>query len=774
MSLNEHISTTTSEQNPAISSGLAAWLMNPRARAMAICLTVGGLVALILSVHVPVVSDLLLETELSVQDMFSLSRAHDAQRAHSLSDDIILVRLDADSARRLGLPSQVLPRRVYAQLLQKLESGGAKVVGFDLPLDGPSKVQGEQESAQDDRSFAEALRKNNNIVLSCDADLLSRDIPMRMPSTMFVDALGRESGSVGNAAVLSDHDHVVRHMPLVFEQFNPNAFFYKSFALRIAEKERGSRSMVDSPDQLFLQKHTYPTLMRINYVGPPGTFKVIPLWRALDWEKHIAHHGLFLPSTEGEQSEQSETTQNDHKIVSPFQDKIVLVGTVDTVTENREGVFTGTDPLNITSWQTPVSSNTAMSSIELQANVLSNLLHDLCLNEPELWHFLALTGALSLCMGRLMAALHNQPYRSLTIVATISVLWIIGAYFAFCAFHALIPIVVPIGAVILPSWALSVIDADTHEKRERRKRTRVFRSLAAKPLAQEIERKLLQELGLDGKRMVVTVLACQMRGFTNEGDNESAEEVMQRLNSSLSIMMACIAEHRGLVERIWNCGLIGIWGAPIAMAEEEQARLAASCALSMRKRLFDLSDSHDSTAGLRFNFSCGINTGESVCGTINATTRDTAVTQYGALGPAVDLAVDLEALNLKFGTTFILGQNTAELLGLQFELRDIDRMKLGAGNNAQSVYELLPWEGSLPGALEEAIALFKQGRRELEEGRLSEAEQLFSTSLRMVPHDKPTMLMLERCRELMGKAGVAQESSQTKLTLKERLSEGRE
>ena len=31
-------------------------------------------------------------------------------------------------------------------------------------------------------------------------------------------------------------------------------------------------------------------------------------------------------------------------------------------------------------------------------------------------------------------------------------------------------------------------------------------------------------------------------------------------------MMDCIGEHHGLVERIWNTGVIGIWGAPIAMA----------------------------------------------------------------------------------------------------------------------------------------------------------------------------------------------------------------
>jgi hypothetical protein len=131
----------------------------------------------------------------------------------------------------------------------------------------------------------------------------------------------------------------------------------------------------------------------------------------------------------------------------------------------------------------------------------------------------------------------------------------------------------------------------------------------------------------------------------------------------------------------------------------------------------------------------------------------------------------LETLNPSYGTTFMLGPATAALVQESFEVREIDRLKLGRRETAQSIYELLPWEGSLPGALEEAMALFKQGRGALEEGRVQEAEQLFSTSLRMVPHDKPTMIMLDRCREIIGKApGQATELVQ-KLTLKKRLSD---
>ena len=70
-----------------------------------------------------------------------------------------------------------------------------------------------------------------------------------------------------------------------------------------------------------------------------------------------------------------------------------------------------------------------------------------------------------------------------------------------------------------------------------------------------------------------------------------------------------------------------------------------------------------------------------------------------------------------------------------FEVREIDRVKLLHREIHQPIFELLPWEGSLPGALEEAMALFKQGRVAFEEGRIQELKR-FMTSLRMVPHDR--------------------------------------
>ncbi|HEY9717685.1 MAG TPA: adenylate/guanylate cyclase domain-containing protein [Trichormus sp.] len=762
---------------------LSEWLSDLRRRAMAICLALGFVVALVQLLHVPGIADFMEAQELVVQDKFVRVRDRLFHHRHTSASEIILVCADSESVRRLGIPvDQSLPRRAYALLLKRLEEAGAQVIGLDVPLEKvsvPAKssltasIADPWPTLDDDQALAEQLSKAKNVVISSTVDLEShvRSEIYRCPQTPFLEALGTDSGSVGNALIMPDHDGVVRHMPLVFYQFNPSAFFYKSFALRVAEKQLGARAMVDSPERMFLRKHLYPTDVRINFIGPTNTFRMIPLWRALEWEKHYAHHGLFLPSDQSDPNDVQPDDSSEAAQPNPFRDKIVLVGLFDNQSETRGQPANASQPAE--GFPTPASAaGIPMSAIEIQANVISNVLHDRFLDESDPSKSALIIMLLAALLGLVLGKFQSRPWLSVGIVLGFSIFWIAAAYVAFSQLHILIPVVVPIAIYLLPCWALVILDAQSFANRERRRRIRVFRTLAAKPLAQEIERKLLAELGLEGKLMNVTVLACQMRDFIGDRKDESAEAVMQRLNASLSVMMTCIGDHHGLVERIWNCGVIGIWGAPIAMAEEKQAKLATECALAMRKRLFDVHDSDDPDAAKNFNFTCGISTGESVCGTINVAARDSSLAHYGALGPAVDLAVELESLNPSYGTAFMLAGTTATLVAQSFEVRELDRVKLGR-ENAQAVFELLPWEGSLPGALEEAMALFKQGRVSLEEGRVQEAEQLFSTSLRMVPHDKPTMIMLDRCREIIGKVPGAPELVQ-KLSLKDRLSEGRE
>ncbi|MBI2812301.1 MAG: adenylate/guanylate cyclase domain-containing protein, partial [Candidatus Melainabacteria bacterium] len=615
--------------------------------------------------------------------------------------------------------------------------------------------------ATDNATLLDALQHSKNVVLTSGVDKspttdseTSRDnslVLLRSPGAPFIEAVGEDSGSVGNNVIVADQDGMVRHGTMLFDQLGPS--FYKSLALRVMEKKVGARSIVDDRGFVYLRDRLIPTNVRINDAGSPGSYRTIPLWRALEWEKH-AQRGWF-DSAPKKVEDPLSVPDSTLAAQNPFKNKVVLIGifepSVPGMSQQRYSYGSA-----VSNFLTPAAPPpTPMNGIEIQANLIANILQRSFLAEPDQWELLLLIVFIGLLVGRVLARCAYRPFLSLSAMVLVTAVWLAVSFYAFVALRILIPVVVPIAGVAWPAAIIVLLDQYFKIKREKAKQTKLFRSLAAKPLANEIERRLLAELGLTGKLMNVTVAACQLHDFSLELDGRSPEYVLQSLNECLGVMMATIGEHGGLVERVWNCGVIGLWGAPIAMDETAQVAAAAKCIGDMRARLRRLNGNDQNHSTSPFGLTCSINSGDAICGTIDAGSRDSSLVQYGALGPSVDLAMQLDSLNAQYGTTCILGSTTAKLLA-EGDVRELDRITIGAKEQSQPVYELLSVDGALPGLYEEAMDLFRQGRQAFEDGRFREAEQLFSTGAGMVPNDRATAIMLERCRSVLSKSEAKQ------------------
>ncbi|HEY9785033.1 MAG TPA: adenylate/guanylate cyclase domain-containing protein [Candidatus Obscuribacterales bacterium] len=722
-------------------------------RALAVCLACGLSVFLVESLSVPGLHELLSRGESELFDRFFVWRnslpEYNAKRKE-LTDSIVIVTVDPESGRKLGLPgNRPWPRQVFADLISKLNQAGASVIACDIDLEGSSaderrarEVKDASGLSDDDRSLEEVLRKSTNILLSTNVDYLESPdnrprVFLHTPFEPFVLALGTDSGCLGNASLPVDSDGIVRRSSLIFERFGNTTSFYKSFALRIAEKRFGARAIFENAsNRVFLKDRIYPAEFRINFVGVKGSFRAIPLWRALDWQKHYG---------------QIDRTGADLSVPlkNPFEGKIVLVGFAQSSFQLRAGASPRQAAVYEASFVTPVSNyDNRMPAIEIQANIVSNLINNSCLPPVERWKTLLTITIVALACGNLLGRLVGKPWTSAGCIAALAVAWLAAAFVNFLAFNQTTPVVVPIVGVALPCWFLVLADQNLYVFRERRKHTRLFRSMTAKHVAQEIDRAQLEELGLTGKKMQVTIMVCRMRDFMHEVESLPADRVFQVFNESIRIMIEQIFEHKGLVDRIASYGVIAFWGAPLAMPGEEQAKLAAQCAIAIRARIAALGDKlAEDRQGITLKCTCGINTGEAYCGTIDASSRDTHFAQYGALGYVVEEAGKLEELNPTYGTNFILGESTAALIEEHLEVRPIDHVKLSERDGGEPIYELLTAKGSLPAAMEEAIALFRSARQAFDKGNIKEAEQLFSTTLHLLPSDQPTRIMLKRCRE---------------------------
>ena len=86
-----------------------------------------------------------------------LRTARNSLHWHKASGDVVLVKIDDQSLRKIG--RWPWPRRYHAQLTQRLSDAGAKSILFDLSFFGAT-------SHTDDGAFAEAIRRSGRVILA--------------------------------------------------------------------------------------------------------------------------------------------------------------------------------------------------------------------------------------------------------------------------------------------------------------------------------------------------------------------------------------------------------------------------------------------------------------------------------------------------------------------------------------------------------------------------------------------------------------------------------
>ena len=122
--------------------------------------------------------------------------------------------------------------------------------------------------------------------------------------------------------------------------------------------------------------------------------------------------------------------------------------------------------------------------------------------------------------------------------------------------------------------------------REKEMIKRAFTRYVARQVVDEIL-KDPEKLALKEERRDVTVLFCDMRGFTSMAERLSPEDVMGVLNDFYTLMVDTTAKNDGIVDKFLGDGVMAIFGAPIVHADH--AARAVKTALAMQAGVADLS-----------------------------------------------------------------------------------------------------------------------------------------------------------------------------------------
>jgi class 3 adenylate cyclase len=136
---------------------------------------------------------------------------------------------------------------------------------------------------------------------------------------------------------------------------------------------------------------------------------------------------------------------------------------------------------------------------------------------------------------------------------------------------------------------------------------------------------------LESHRREVTVVFCDLRGFTAFAETSEPEEVIGVLRQYHEALGRLIFRHEGTVEHFAGDGVVVLFNAPLP-CPDPSAR-AVRMALAMRARIAELSDNWRKQ-GHELGFGVGIAQGYATLGTIGFEGRY----DYAAIGPVANLA----------------------------------------------------------------------------------------------------------------------------------------
>lgn len=158
-----------------------------------------------------------------------------------------------------------------------------------------------------------------------------------------------------------------------------------------------------------------------------------------------------------------------------------------------------------------------------------------------------------------------------------------------------------------------------------------------------------------GVRADVTVLFCDLRGFTALSEGRDPLEVLGILDAYFQVATRSVFDSGGMVLKLVGDGMLAVFGA--FGAADNHARASLGCARLLRERVPAIDTSWLDVDTLRVGI--GVHTGPVVIGDLGGDD----VLDFTVIGESVNLASRLEAMTRQLGTDVLVSDATVQRAG---------------------------------------------------------------------------------------------------------------
>ncbi len=202
-------------------------------------------------------------------------------------------------------------------------------------------------------------------------------------------------------------------------------------------------------------------------------------------------------------------------------------------------------------------------------------------------------------------------------------------------------------------------------------------------LPKDLTQKILaQKDKIEGERKQVTVMFCDMEGFTPLTEKIGTEEIYSLMDKVYEILIHKVHDYEGTVNELTGDGIMALFGAPIAL--EDAPQRAIRSALAIHREITGFSDRLKSEKKMPpLKMRIGIHTGPVIVGSLGNDLR----VEFKAVGDTVNLASRMESL-AEAGTTYVT-EDTFKLTEGFFRFEALGEKQVKGKEEPVKVYQVI-------------------------------------------------------------------------------------
>lgn len=250
-----------------------------------------------------------------------------------------------------------------------------------------------------------------------------------------------------------------------------------------------------------------------------------------------------------------------------------------------------------------------------------------------------------------------------------------------------------------------------------------------------------------GSETHITAFFSDVASFSTISEQLKSADLAALLNEYLSAMTLLLKKHEGVLDKYIGDAIVGIFNAPVPVADHELKAARASVDMVMKLaelRNYWTENNLYSKEAQVMDARIGLNSGPAKVGFMGTD----ALASYTMMGDTVNLAARLEAAGKDYGVNILITDPIRDSIQEEMVTRYLDLVRVKGKNEPVKIHELIGYRTLVTPNAIEAAEIYESGFKAYLDQNWNLAIKLFTDSEKAKGQkDKSSHMLIERCEE---------------------------